>query len=111
MQIEQIAQNLYKKHQGRYTIYEMEGHEVEFVYKGDKIKCKLTSVRRDVFGNRIFFSDDNGHTYDFREPSYIARGDDGSVIFSYVNSVEKTFVDETEENTPVETSETIFKIL
>lgn len=111
MQIEQIAQNLYKKHQGRYTIYEMEGREVEFMYKGEKIKCKLSSVRRDVFGNRIFFTGDNGHTYDFREPSYISQGADGSIIFNYVNSVEKTFVDENAENAPVETSETIFRML
>lgn len=111
MQIEQIAQNLYKKHQGRYTIYEMEGHEVEFMYKGEKVKCKFNAVRRDVFANKIFFSDSDGHTYNFREPSYISQNNDGSIVFYYVNSLDKTFVDEIGEEAPVETNETVFKIL
>ena len=86
MDIQSIAQNLFKKHEGRYLIYDMEGNAYSFLYKGIKVSGTIETARRDVFNRKIYLYV-NGNAYDFREPTYISKdGDD--VIFTYAIDIE-----------------------
>ena len=85
MDISKVAQNLYKKHLGRYLIYELEGHKVRFRYKGKYGTYKISQVKRDVFANKIYFTSANGKIFDFREPSYILNENE-KTVFVYLDT-------------------------
>ena len=88
MDISQVAQNLYKKHLGRYLIYDMEGHKVRFRYRGHAGTYKIAKVKRDVFGNKIYLTSIHGKTFEFREPSYILK-ENGKTVFIYLDTTLK----------------------
>lgn len=88
MDISQVAQNLYKKHLGRYLIYELENHKVRFRYKGRAGAYRIAKVKRDVFGNKILLTSTHGKLFDFREPSYILN-ENGKIVFVYIDTSTK----------------------
>lgn len=85
MDISKVSQNLYKKHLGRYLIYDMEGHKVRFRYRGHGVAYKIAKVKRDVFGNKIYLTSIHGKTFEFREPSYILN-ENGKTVFIYLDT-------------------------
>lgn len=85
MDISKVAQNLYKKHLGRYLIYEMEGSKVRFRYRGHAGVYKIAKVKRDVFGNKILMTSTHGKAFEFREPSYILN-ENGKIVFVYLDT-------------------------
>lgn len=88
MDISQVAQNLYKKHLGRYLIYNLEGHKVRFRYRGHAGTYKIAKVKRDVFGNKIYLTSTHGKIFEFREPSYILK-ENGKTVFIYLDTTLK----------------------
>lgn len=88
MDISKVAQNLYKKHLGRYLIYDMEGHKVRFRYRGHGGAYKIAKVKRDVFENKIYLTSIHGKTFEFREPSYILN-ENGKTVFIYLDTTLK----------------------
>ena len=85
MDISKVAQNLYKKHLGRYLIYEMENRKVKFRHLGKTGTYRIVKVHRDVFGNKINLVSANGKTFTFREPSYILL-ENGKTVFVYLDT-------------------------
>lgn len=104
MDINAIAHNLFKKHEGRYLIYDMEGKRYAFLYKGIKTAGLISEAKRDVFKNKIHLFID-GKKYEFREPTYITM-DGKDVVFTY--AIDSNAIDEDDLRT-LETTEHRFK--
>ena len=86
MDIQTIAQNLFKKHEGRYFIYDMEGKPYSFLYKGIKESGTIDTVRRDVFNRKIYLYI-GSKAFNFREPTYISK-DGNDIIFTYATDID-----------------------
>ena len=110
MDIDRIAQNLYKKHEGRYYIYELEGHKIRFTYKGTQKRTKIASVKRNVFQNKIMLTSDKDEVFEFREPSFITR-DENKIVFNYVNASVDEYSEEEDPLAEVQVQEQTLTIL